>query len=303
MVALGLAAHRVLRYVETHDPEQPLRIGRRILDLAGDPTKSDAEVADAAGEESATVVDVATYTEPFEVRKLQVVWGFNAGSPLGDDVRVATFHHLRLSGGSPSADWAAADFEAVEAAFDTFWAALRPYWRSEYVLQQLRWYKAGPAISPPQEPVRVVDRNVAGSQVSTIYNRSLPPQVAVSVSEKTATRKHWGRFYLPTPATNKAGDTNADPVTTAAGRFHSGFLSIVANAADAHYEACRTANVPIVVYSAAKPERPKEPSGTLPPQAALAITVDNLQVDDIPDVIRSRRFSAPTLRVQRAVGA
>ncbi|HVJ22527.1 MAG TPA: hypothetical protein VM756_01175, partial [Burkholderiales bacterium] len=64
-----------------------------------------------------------------------------------------------------------------------------------------------------------------------------------------------------------------------------------------------TAGVPIVVYSPAKPERPKKPSGTLPATVARALTVDTIQVDDIPDVIRSRRFNKTLLRVQRGVGA
>lgn len=277
-------------------------LGKALLRRLQDPDESDAALGAALSDASGRVFTVTTFADPFEVRKLQVTWGFSAGSPLGDDVRVCTFHFLRLSGGAPSSAWGASDFGSIETAFDTLWTSIKPWYRSNIILQQYRWYKDGPAIEPPQEPVRVVDRSVAGTMASTTYGQGVPPQVAVSVSEKTATRRHWGRFYLPQPAINMAGDALANNTFAPSGRFSSGFLTVIANAVDVFYEACLAAALPVVVYSKAKPER-EGAEGTLPAQGALAITVDNLQVDDIPDVIRSRRFDAPTLRVQRAVGS
>lgn len=266
-----------------------------------DPDESDADLNDAVSAASGSVASVATYTDPFEVRRLQVVWSFTTGSPTGDDVRVCTFHFLRLSGGSPSNAWGSADFDAVEAGFDAMWTTMKPWHRSNLALAQYRWYKEGPQIAPPQEPVRVVDRAVTGTAADASYPGGLPPQVAITVSEKTATRRHWGRFYWPQPAYCKSGGLLANVTFSSGGRLASPILTDLANSADTFYEACRTANVPVVVYSKAKAER-EGATGTLPAQGALAITVDNLQVDDIPDVIRSRRFDAPTLRVQRAIG-
>lgn len=274
-----------------------------------DPDESDEELGAAVAAASGSVASVATYTDPFEVRKLQVVFAFATGSPTGDDVRVITFHHLRLSGGSPSDAWGAADFDAVEAAFDAKWTTMKPWHRSNLSLAQYRWYKAGPAIEPPQEPVRVVDRAVPGTAADASYPGGIPPQVAVTVSEKTATRRHWGRYYWPQPAYCKSGGLLANVTFSSGGRFASPLLTDLANAADTFYEACRTANVPVVVYSQAKPvrqtaqeKRDNVTPGSLAAQGALAITVDNIQVDDVPDVMRSRRFDAPTLRVQRAIG-
>lgn len=267
-----------------------------------DPSESDADLNAAVSAASGSVSSVATYTDPFEVRKLQVVWTFAPGSPTGDDVRVCTFHFLRLSGGAPSDAWGSADFDAVEAGFDAMWTTMKPWHRSNLILSQYRWYKDGPAIEPPQEPVRVVDRAVAGTAADASYPGGIPPQVAVSVTEKTATRRHWGRFYWPQPAYCKSGGLLANVTFGSGGRFGSALLTDLANSGDTFYEAARTANVPVVVYSKAKPIRPTAGGGELPAQGALAITVDNLQVDDVPDVIRSRRFDAPTLRVQRAIG-
>jgi len=171
-----------------------------------------------------------------------------------------------------------------------------------YELSEYRWYKDGPDIAPPQEPVRVVPKAVLGTNASTVYPAHLPPQVAVSVTEQTPSSRHWGRFYLPAPAIWKAGDAVATPVLTTTGRFHSDFLTNYANAVDTFYEACRTGSIPIVVYSKAKPERETAAGTTLPAQAAMAIEVNQTQIDDVPDVLRSRRFSDPTLKVQRAVG-
>jgi hypothetical protein len=297
----GPAGYKVLSWVQGPGPASALANWERFRRYLQDENPSDEEASERLTAAVGTMATVATYTDPFEVRKLQIVFAFATGSPTGDDVRVITFHHLRLSGGAPSDAWGSTDFEAVEAAFDAFWTTMKPWHRLNLSLAQYRWYKDGPAIEPPQEPVRVIDRAVTGTAADSAYPGGIPPQVAITVSEKTATRRHWGRFYWPQPAYCKSGALLANVTFTSGGRFASAILTDLANASDTFYEACLTAAVPVVVYSKAKPER-EGATGTLPAQGALAITVDNLQVDDVPDVMRSRRFDAPTLRVQRAIG-
>jgi hypothetical protein len=154
----------------------------------------------------------------------------------------------------------------------------------------MRWYKFGPEIVPPQEPVRVIEWDVDG----TASGSALPPQVAVSVTEMTSSRRAWGRFYLP---------FNALANTDAQGRIATASLTLIADKLDAMYETCLAAGLIPVVYSPAKPERETAGGGTLPAIEARALTVDKLQVDDVFDVIRSRRWKAPLLKVQRAIGS
>jgi len=80
-------------------------------------------------------------------------------------------------------------------------------------------------------------------------------------------------------------------------------MTAVADATDTLYEGCRGVSLPIVVYRKHL-EAGREHSGAteLPDRPANAQTVDQIQVDDVFDVIRSRRWENPTLRIQRTVG-
>jgi hypothetical protein len=299
--AVGGALLKVVKWSEGPGVASAVRIHRQALARLSDPATSTSESVLIVEQAGATLADVVIVEAPFELRKAQVTWSFAGGSAGGEDVRVCTFHLLKLAAGVPQSNWVESDFTTFESAFDTFWAALLAQYRNTLVLSQIRWYKAGPAITPPQEPVRVVDRNAAGGNT---ISTSVPPQVALTVTERTAVSSKWGRFYLPAPM---GVGTNYE---TGTGRFTSGWLTTVANAADALYEACRNGNVPIVVYSGPKPERSptadppwRTKQLTLPPQVGMALTVDKLQVDDVPDVIRSRRHGTTLLRVQRDVAA
>ncbi|HVJ22523.1 MAG TPA: hypothetical protein VM756_01155 [Burkholderiales bacterium] len=290
----------LVRMVQTSSADLPARqwlIAQGLWKRLTDPDESDEDLSIALSDASGYNYTVATFTGAFELRKLQIEFRLSTGGADVDDQRVMTFHFLKLAGGSPSADWVAGDFTAIETAFGTLWAALKVQQVPNIRLSQYRWYKAGPDVAPPQEPVRVVDQNVPGTSTAV---QAFPPQVAATITERTGSRRAWGRSYFPVSAPFGGSVGSHTDLT---GRFTSGYLTALANAFDTFYEAALTAGVPIVVYSPAKPERPKKPSGTLAATVARALTVDTIQVDDIPDVIRSRRFNKTLLRVQRGVGA
>lgn len=272
--------------------------GRALWDRLHDPGESDGDLEAAVEAASGSVASVTTFNSPFELRKLQVLYGRASGDPAGDDDAVTTHHFLRVSGGNPSADWVAADFELVEAQWDAWWNVVKGAHAPATVLKQYRWYKTGPqideALGGPGRtgpPVRVVDRTLAGTATAGPH---LPPQVAVSVTEKTSDKTAWGRFYLPAPLANSS-------VLGSTGRLGTTPATAWINAIDTSYEACKAGSILPVVYSSAKPERPISGGGTLPARGARALTVDDLQLDDLFDVIRSRRWSQPLLRLQRAV--
>jgi hypothetical protein len=242
------------------------------------------------------VVTVTTFNEPFELRKVQVSFSAQDALVANDDVRVCTFHLLKAPGGVPSATWDGTDFTAAKDAIAAFWNALLTYYPPGVKLTKIAFYKAGPDISPPQPPVHSADYSVQGTSGST---QILPPQVAITVTEMAGTKPHWGRFYMP---------AGVDTMLNAYGRVDTAFSTALANAADTMYQAFLTAGLPAVVYRAPLPVRQTAEEkrngvtpGSLPARDGSAWTVDKLQVDDVFDVIRSRRWKFPTLRTQRDV--
>lgn len=246
---------------------------------------------DDAPSEGFTILDVvANYTGDFETRKAQVRWGRNGGAAAGTDDAVTTHHFVKLAGGVPSADWVAADFIAVEAAILAFWDAIKNQYTARTSLKQIRWYRVDPDVPLSGPPVRIVDPAVAGTIAEA--NGQNPPQVAISVTEKTSSAPNWGRFYLPAP-----GDTHA----TGFGRIGAASQTAIADGADVMYEAFVAASCPAVVYSKAKAARETTGGTELPAQPATAFGVTSIQVDDLYDVIRSRRWNEPLLRLQRDI--
>jgi hypothetical protein len=253
-----------------------------------DPANSDEQLADEIAAAGATLVAVDTIEGSFELRKAQIRYKRASGEAVPADPAVTTHHFVKLSGGTPSDTWDAADFIAAEAAISTFWNAIKANFDEGTILSQIRWYRVGPAIEFSGAPVRIVDPEIAGTSAAATI---MPPQVAMTVTEKTTDPKSWGRFYLPAP-----GASSATPTT---GRL--AVTSALADAADAMYEAFITANVPAVVYSTAKPARETASGTELPAVGARALPVKQIQVDDLFDVIRSRRWQTPLLRVQRDI--
>jgi len=299
-VALAPGGVRVVKWAEGPGVEEGVRLAKELQQRLADPAESDADLGAAVSAASGRMASVATYSTTFELRKLQVLFGRASGAALPEDDAVITYHFLRLAAGAPSDAWVAADFVAIETAFDNFWSAIKIDFANSLTLRQMRWYATGPqidvALGGPGRtgpPRRVVDRNVAGGAMGSAMTS---PQLAISVTEKTSDARAWGRFYLP-------GPFQPGGLMTAVGRLLTAGQTGIANAADTFYEAALANGTPVVVYSAAKPARATAAGGSLPAAVARALTVDNLQVDDIVDVIRSRRWNSPLLRLQRQVGA
>lgn len=235
------------------------------------------------------------WTTGYELRKLTVSWARHEGTTPPQDAAQCTFHFLNLTGGDPDATWIDGDFTTVEGAFDTFWAAIKPHYATSSRLVEYEWRKDGPAYRPfspapgglLSPTVRAVAKSVAGT--GSGYDQ-LPPQCAISVTEVvpakytaldvegvgTQVRNRWGRFYLPAPAV--AGTT---ATLTPVGRVHASFATLIANSAKAFYNTCAAADIVPVMYS---------------PTTGHAWAVQSLHVDDIFDVIRSRRYTEPLSR-------
>jgi hypothetical protein len=234
------------------------------------------------------MVVVATYTGSFELRRLQVNFTQSDAVVETDDVRVLTLDFIKLASGVPTSVWDAADLDGLRTRFATFWTSVKTLYPNVVILDRMKIYKIGPDIFPPQVPVQDVDYNVTGTGLAG----SLPPQVAISVTEKAGSKRYWGRFYLPPP--------NQTQVNTY-GRLLTAAATTIADATDVMYEGSKAANTPAVVYRRALPIRLQKNGVSLPARDAAAWTVDDIQIDDIFDVIRSRRWKYPALRTQRTI--
>jgi len=274
-----------------------LLIGKAMWARLSDPGEENADLAEALTLSSGYTWNVANYSTPISLRKAQVRWGRSSGAAAGTDDAITTHHFVKLSGGAVSDAWVAADFAGIETALAAFWASMKTYYRPETIYKQVRWYRVVPKEATPYgieltgPPVRIIEPNVVGTNAGTTVQA---PQVAASVTEKTSDAKSWGRFYLPGPLSlGTTLNTNQ--------RMNDGYQTALANAADTFYEACVTNGTPCVVFSSAAGVRTTKAGTSLPARGSRALGVTQIQVDDLYDVIRSRRWNEPLLRLQRDI--
>lgn len=235
------------------------------------------------------------WSAPYELRKLTASWTRAVGLTPPQDAAQCTFHFLNLTAGEPDSTWIDSDFTTVESAFNTMWDSLTSTYPATVKLSEYAWRKDGPAYRPHtpapggllSPTIRVVPKSVAGVGST----EALPPQVAISVTEVipatftvtdvegsgTQVRNRWGRFYLPAPAVQMGINSNL----TAGGRLRVASAAAIAGYVKTFYDACNAADIVPVVYS---------------PTTGNSWAVQSLHVDDIFDVIRSRRYVEPLSR-------
>jgi hypothetical protein len=224
-----------------------------------------------------------------------------------EDVATIGFHMAPLDEGvirdAPASN---AQMDLVAARLRTFWDAIDGFYQPTHAYDRLVFHDAGPLITNEKGQLRGIDYNPDGSRVpgqppanpalrtdiiagapGTSDNpQNLPEQVAMSVTLKTQFRPQWGRVYLP------AGDVNTVQVgsTHAAGigQIDSDVVTAIRNAAGVLLEGLSDDNVPLVVWST---------------KHQHALSVDQVQVDSIFDVIRSRRVAQAKTRLTHTLGA
>lgn len=271
---------------------------QQYLDQFIDPNSDPGTLSSVLSESSGETITVADVEAPFELRKL--MWRISR-APTGsvEDQDVLTFHFLKAPGGTPTNSWDTSDYTTIETAMGTFFDYLKAGYPSWMHSDQFRWYADGPdfyelrSTPAPARYVpkttgnparRVTEVDVAGTSSATV---NLAPQVAITVTEKTSSRLHWGRFYVPAilPA---YGDQY--------GRIASASCDGMAGAVQTLYNTCRAASLIPVVFSIQKPERLKANGATLPAVGAVAYEITSVQVDNLFDIIRRRRYSSATYR-------
>ena len=190
---------------------------------------------------------------------------------LAEDVLQTHIDLVNITTGQLDDTWTGGDYGACETAISAFWTTYKAYVPDELTLAEYRWYRIGPGATPPEPAVRVTPVGVAATNAGT----NLPHQISCAVTWKTALRKRWGRSYLPGPTPTQ--------LAAATGHFTTAWVDVVAGAIDTMVDALAASDFYVVVYS---------------PTRQRLYTVESVQVDDIPDVIRRRRSRANIYRKQ-----
>ena len=185
------------------------------------------------------------------------------------DTAITTHHYeIPVTPSGPN------DYTSFVIEFTNWFTNVDAYISTDILISEIRFYEMSTAT--PGEPgpaVFVQPLALAGSSLE----KRCPPQVAMSVSERTAVRARWGRFYIPGLVTT---------VCAFDGRFDNAIVTEVATHTESLYEAMRDTGREFCSY--------RRSDGTY--QLVKAIVVDN-----VPDVIRRRRFSTTTFRDIRDV--
>lgn len=168
----------------------------------------------------------------------------------------------------------------VEGYFDTFFNAVKVFFPTYVTVDQYRWYALDASGRTQGAPLRVTDKNIVGTGTGSTVD--MPPQVAMTVTEKSTSRRRWGRFYLPV----------GKMTLTTSGRFSATQIDIVADAAEILYNAINT--------DAGEGARQLNVVTKVRLDGTYEL-VNQIQIDDLVDVQRRRRWDAAALRDVRTL--
>jgi hypothetical protein len=196
------------------------------------------------------------------VRRATLVFDRSSYSPADDDMTMH-FDFLNFTSGAPDDTWTAGDYTTLESALQTWWTATKAYSDPKTKLREIRWHRAGAGITPPNPAERVFILTTMDPGTGTAG--LAVPQVACSITFRTAVRRSWGRTYLPfnglqPTVQGRLGNSTVDAIATAT-------QTLVTTAAAADFA---------LVVSAVR--------------LNAALVVERIEVDDVLDIIRRRRW-------------
>lgn len=209
---------------------------------------------------------------------------FTRSTPTGtsEDVAVVTMDIVNITGGAVDATWTTGDENTVATALTTFWASVMANCHTGLTWKELRRYEltfndmSNPKpFAPSGPPKRIWTPMTSGTGTGS----PLPYQCAATITERTPWPKHWGRMYIPGVVQGKV-DAN--------GRWTSATVSSLANAYSTLATSLQSAGFFLIV--------PVTQVDKVPTRGILNVT--SVQVDDIPDVMTSRRARQPAIRTR-----
>jgi len=196
---------------------------------------------------------------------------------------VTTFDIVNITGGAIDSTWNEADFAAVSAQIYALSQGWVSRMSSDYRWIEQRYYRRyfnplslTQPFAPSGPPAMIIPNSGTGAQGS--YQA---PQVAVTTTDRTAYPGHWGRNYWPHPYAGLA---------SSGGYISQSSVDSLAQLVHDVYEDLMGAEfypvVPITRYTS---------GDTVIPARGL-LTISEVQVDNLFDVMRSRRPKKATYR-------
>lgn len=177
-----------------------------------------------------------------------------------------------LHAGLPGDGWSSSEMSDFAGAFaNAFSPTYKSYFSSDLTLEELRFYSLDVLNPPPTamvlDGVTIIDQAFSGAA-----GTELPPQDACTVTWRTASRRHWGRIYLGdfVEAANDNGRLGSSVVDEIATNWTS--IMTTLNGLD----------TPPIVYNRS---------------SLSGISILAVEVDDVWDIQRRRRFDTSTHRV------
>lgn len=207
-----------------------------------------------------------------------------SGEGAAEDVAITT-HDFNSPDDWPSSAWA-----TVESAIMAACRAMPERRASSVVHAEMRWYRFNGTPTPGEDDWGDVHRVTPVVGWTNGTGSAFPPQIAITVTERTGFRKNWGRFYLP-----QYGQPSAS-----GGRVNAVTVDGIAAAWRDAYNACRAAGLNPTVLTSFKTS-----GGILggEDRHGAHVSILAVQVDDIYDVQRRRRYEVPLRRTRHALGA
>jgi hypothetical protein len=219
-----------------------------------------------------------------------VVVTFQRNTPAGtvEDMAQIGLNVVNITLGDIDGSWDDDDFNTVNTHLGTWLNSWQANASATHTAKEIRYYirsfnpdlpigqpvtTLDPATQKPYDRFQnsgTVERVYPVNKIGSFVTDPSPYQVAMSVTFRTAQRRHWGRVYLP-------GCSSSD--TQQFGRFLNGAITSIADAtAKLHKEAGADGFWLMV------------PTTQVDSRFHVALqTVTEVVVDDVPDVIRRRR--------------
>lgn len=224
-----------------------------------------------------------------EWRHLAARWQFIGSTDPKDDM-YCTFDITNITGGTLDSSWTSGDYTTMETKLDTFFTALASQQSSSVRLVAYKWYVRSfndmsfeKPFAPHGPPDRVTTKAITGTSGGII----LPPQIGISVTEKTIYPRNWGRFYIPGIGGTAVNDPSPTIKTTAVDAIATATSNLVTSMAASDFQ------LVVPITSLGPGRRGSNDPGV--PTRRLS-TVDHIQVDNVFDVQRSRRTHAVSYR-------
>lgn len=211
-------------------------------------------------------------TAPNALHGSSVQVGFTRSEPAGvrEDLAIFDLHMWVNTGAGAFSSLNASDAAAAETAISAMWTTIKTLYPAHITLATMIWRDWGAdfptgktGLSKPGPVWRQTSFSVSGSGAPT----PLPDQVAESCTFRTASRRHWGRIYLP-PVISTLVDAN--------GRLSQPQVDILSGAVRQMLVTLNSSarQLDVVVWS---------------PKYRGALGVSQVVMDDVFDIIRRRR--------------